>query len=683
MDIDVGVDNLRIKVSPGEQSARLNATNNWNSTVIQAAGSVIMTQRETLPVSSIAPDEIEAVRLGWVSHSTSGAALETVQKIRAAFNRSGIAVVSGPAGMGKRASAIRAMWEEQQARLSVGQKPITLQQITADWEKPSINLLPRYEKAGYLLDVAAEIDNWENPQELASALIDHGNRLREHGSFLVVISSERGWRLGSASTSQAHVPVAEKAAPREIAVQHLIQVYKLPDRARWLVKEKSSEQEGDGELAHLITDDTHPADAAALAASLSRIVDSREAREAVAAEFQQWRDHLNSVFGKTVGEADDRALLIATAFLEGAPALTVQAAARKLLGRSTLPDPSRILAGPDLRTRFESLGVSIKARCTYLDAKPGLARAVLQHVWEQRPDFHEHLLDWVRGITKSGGAGSSYIDNISRMLVDLAISEGDERILKLAVEWANAENASEEQYVVIANMMEAAADSSTLGPGARGMLLKWSQDPSMSLPRVVAMACMTGFSDKYPRQALVRLRHVLMRDQRDSAVIKAEQALTVIATKPGMLPRVWQNIVQWITKEEVIAGRRAFLALVDPTSDPLNLQVLIAAAESDSEVAENLVAGWSAALEDHAVHTEASAALAGWAARISDGSLFENSALEILDRVVARHLGTSPVSALLFGNPGTVDSLEVVNLRRSLVRRHFPDSFVVPNTPEI
>lgn len=109
----------------------------------------------------------------------------------------------------------------------------------------------------------------------------------------------------------------------------------------------------------------------------------------------------------------------------------------------------------------------------------------------------------------------------------------------------------------------------------------------------------------------------------------------------------------------------------------------MAAAEKNSEVAENLVAGWSAALEDYSVHGEASAALTGWASRISDRSLFENSALEILDRVVGRHIATSPVSALLFGDPGIADSIEVVNLRRSLVRRHFPDSFAAQDAAEI
>ncbi|MEU2266044.1 hypothetical protein ABZ568_06300 [Streptomyces olindensis] len=141
-----------------------------------------------------------------------------------------------------------------------------------------------------------------------------------------------------------------------------------------------------------------------------------------------------------------------------------------------------------------------------------------------------------------------------------------------------------------------AAEADTLGAQVRALLLDSARDASEAVATVVALVCQGEFAEHYPRQALVRLRHILDRPEPDEAVRTAQEALRDIAANEGQLPRVWSTVIKWATQKKRLAGHRAFLSLLDPPVDPYVLQVMLAAAEQKKDIKEALVEGWSVAL---------------------------------------------------------------------------------------
>ncbi|MEV6961975.1 hypothetical protein AB0M97_22865 [Streptomyces sp. NPDC051207] len=374
---------------------------------------------------------------------------------------------------------------------------------------------------------------------------------------------------------------------------------------------------------------------------------------------------MRDVFSATENNPDDRALLISSVFLNGKDALTVQDGARELLGESPKADVRTILTGPDLTSRLTAMGAEVTGRTVSLDHKPGYARAVLLHLWQQRADIHPHLLKWLDTITSPKGAGSD-LAAISDLLVELAVAENDIRVVQKVHAWIDNGADSPEHRALIARFLTVAAESDTLGAGVRGLLLDSAQETSKAVATVVALVCRGEFAEHYPRQALVRLRHILDRPEPDEAVRTAQEALRDIAARDGQLPRVWNTVIKWATEKKHLAGHRAFLSLLDPSVDPYVLQVMLAAAELKQDVREALVAGWKAALADTRVEAECRQLLAAWAEVRKTADVPTELMTEIINQVVLDHLVATPVSALIFGEPGVADGEAVIELRKDL-----------------
>lgn len=394
--------------------------------------------------------------------------------------------------------------------------------------------------------------------------------------------------------------------------------------------------------------------------------------------FQEWLDDVGNVFKETEDKPEDRALLISALFLSGADALTIQEAARELLNEKPRDSVRDILSGPDLATRLKDVKARVVGRKADFDHRPGYARAVLLHLWHQRADIHDHLLTWLDGIVaKESDVGR--LTAISDLLVELAIAENDIRVIDKFKKWIDASD-KEEHLQLVAGILVRAAEADALGPAVRSKLLKWAQDPSESVARAVAMACTGGFASRYRRQALVRLKHILGRAERDRAVESAEKALRTMAAGEGQLVEVWRAVNRWATakKEDNDGGHRAFLSLLDPHDDPYILQVMLHAAHQDKEVETALVNGWSAALDNTRVHRECRDLINGWAQARADGLVFREQVTGIFNRVIERHLLTTPISALLFGDSTVRDAAAVIELRKDLVLpaqlRRFQDS---------
>lgn len=654
--------------TPGQQ---VQIRGNQNAKIIVAAGSVTMTSKPPLPVTDIPQSELDAVHRAWVELSVRDervrTAPEAIERLTGGGSR--LAVVAGPPGYGKRAAGLKALWEVSQAEERSRGKALKLQVIVPDWERPGfpdIGELPDEPGRGYLLDVAAEIGSWHKPGLVAEQLVSYAQELKFLGSFLVVITDEHGW---PESVSGAVADVVARATARpsahRVARAHLEYLHRLPSRVGWL-NTASAEAGSAGEPARLLTDSSRPDTAARLAAKLASAEDSPEGLKKALSSFQEWRTDVKNVFTETEQKPDDRALLISSLFLNGKDALTIQDGARALVGDTAEMNVRTILTGPDLTTRLTSMGAEVNGRTVSLDHQSGYARAVLLHLWQQRADIHPHLLRWLDTITAPKGPGADRLAGIGDLLVELAIAENDIRVVKQIHAWIDNGDNSPGHRDLIAQVLTVAAEAETLGAEVRSLLLDSAQDESEAVATVVALVCQGKFAEHYPRQALVRLRHVLDRPEPDAAVLTAQNALRVIAAREGQLPRVWGAVIKWATEKKQLAGHRAFLSLLDPRVDPYVLQVMLTAAEQKQDVREALLDGWNAALADTRVEAECRQLLTAWAEVRKTADMPTELLTELLNQIMLRHLVASPVSALIFGEPGVADSEAVIDLRKEI-----------------
>ncbi|MFI9749517.1 hypothetical protein [Streptomyces collinus] len=649
----------------------MTASGNQNSKIIMAAGPVTMTSKPQLPVADIPKAELDVVRLAWVDLDWRDERVRTADKAIVRLNGDGppLAVVAGPAGYGKRTAGIRALWEVSKTAERGRDTPLQLREIRPDWERPGspdISVLPDDPGTGYLLDVAAEIGSWQNPDNVAEQLVSYAEELRQLGSFLVVIADEHGWpEAASGTLARVVARATTRPSPQLVAKRHLEYVHGKPDRIRWL-STASAEVERVGDAAHLLTDDSRPADAARLAASLAAVDDSPGSLKTALGTFQQWHSDVQNVFKATEDNPDDRALLVSALFLNNKDALTIQDGARALLDEPRETSVRKILTGPDLTTRLERMGAKVTGRTVTLDHKPGYAGAVLLRLWQQRADIHPPLLSWLDTITSPREPGADRLAAISDLLVELAVAENDIRVIKQIHAWIDHGDNSAAHRKLIAEVLTVAAEADTLGAQVRTLLLDSAQDASEAVATVVALVCQGAFAEHYPRQALVRLRHILDRPEPDAAVRTAQEALRDIAAREGQLPRVWSTVIKWATQKKHLAGHRAFLSLLDPRVDPYVLQVMLAAAEQKKDIKEALVEGWSVALTDTRVDAECRELLAAWAQARQTEQVPHELVTEILNQVVVEHLYSTPISALIFGEPGVANDEAVIELRKDL-----------------
>ncbi|MEU5281098.1 hypothetical protein AB0G87_32360 [Streptomyces asoensis] len=655
---------------PPTSGQQVQIRDNQNSKIIVAAGSVTMTSRPPLPVTDIPQSELRAVRRAWVELSVRDERVRTASDAIERLTRGGprLAVVAGPPGYGKRAAGIKALWEVAQAEQRSGGKALKLQSIAPDWERPGlpdIGELPDEPGRCYLLDVAAEISSWHKPGLVAQQLVSYAQELKFSGSFLVVIADEHGWPEGvSAAVAGVVARATIRPSPHRVARSHLEYVHHLPDRIRWLTT--PMDEGSAGEAGHLLTDSSRPDDAARLAAKLASAEDSSSGLKNALSSFREWRTAVKNVFTETEDKPEDRALLISSLFLNGKDALTIQNSARTLLGEVPETDVRTILTGPDLTTRLTKMGAEVYGRKVSLDHKSGYARAVLLHLWQQRADIHPHLLQWLDTLTAPKGPGADRLAAIGDLLVELAVAENDIRVVKQIHAWIDKGVDTPEHRELIARVLTIAAEADTLGVQVRALLLDSARDESEAVATVVALVCQGEFAEHYPRQALVRLRHILDRPETDEAVRAAQEALRDIAARDGQLPRVWSTVIKWATEKKHLAGHRAFLSLLDPRVDPYVLQVMLAAAEQKEDIKEALLDGWNAALADTRVEVECRQLLTAWAEARKAADMPTELLTDLLNQIMLGHLVASPVAALIFGEPGVADGEAVIDLRKDL-----------------
>ncbi|MET3983986.1 hypothetical protein [Streptomyces sp. PvR034] len=562
-----------------------------------------------------------------------------------------VVVLTGEAGSGRRTTALRVLRD-------VGVKRDNIRSLVLDWDRPRTEQIPSTPDHGFILDLSGYSTL---PADFYQGLSTYQKDSAAGGAYLVILTTTEAWRPGT----RASVPRVEQAQPSAVEVARAHLRYVKPDRLEWLA-------EGT-DLAGLLGPTTQPSDAVRLARIIAEAEPGGE--DNAKGEFENWQDHLTGWFTDHEGveHLRDRALLIATALLEGLPAGVVMAAADKLfnLVEGILP-PGGPLAGPDLQVRLDNVGARRVGGDGLSVSKDrhGLHEAVLSHVWSQRPPLREVLLRWASDITAQGGVAGKHREQVAEAITRLATGPGGQVVLGIVKEWTAKDSAAHRRLAV--GVLDNTATHPGIGVAVRKYLYDTAKQKSLAEAQAVTVAevCAGSLGHAFPRVALTRLRILASRADRRGADAVA-QAIRTLAQDPGLRDLVISEIVGWAEDDEDQirqAGATAFLALTSLAGEhPIALSLVGEPGAVDLMVEDSLfVRGWRAAwrhASDNAVDS-----LAAW---LDSSAVPEEQCLDIAEAVLKGTVGAPGVANLLVGEEGVTTSAGI-RRRRILLERLLP-----------
>lgn len=565
-----------------------------------------------------------------------------VRQLKPPTGQHNVIVLTGSAGTGRRTTALRVLRE-------VGVAPKNLKCFALDWDRPRTEQLPATPQYGFVLDLS---DYSSLPEDFYQGLGGYQKEALTAGAYLVILATPTTWR----PRNLANIPRIEHAAPPALSVarSHLKDL--KAERMPWL--DDPTDTPGAINLAKLMTSATSPDDAVWLAELIAEADD--ESQSAVKEEFEGWQGHLLTWF-KNHDEPEhlrDRALLIATALLDGRPGEVVMAAADQLFKqvKGKLP-PGGALAGPDLETRLEDIeadrteddGLSLSA------VRHGLDEAVLSHVWVQRPHLRSELLRWASQITAPKGVAARHRAQVATALTHLATGPGGHAVLRIVDQWIASE--VDAQRRLAAGVLESTATHPGIGVAVRKYLYDAAGQRNLSeaLARTVAEVCAGRLGHEYPRVALTRLRILAGRaDQRGAPAVA--QAVRDLAAEPRLRPLVLSEIVGWAESDDLTireAGTRAFLVLTELAGDtPLALALAEDLfAEDGPGLADHVfVRGWRATWRHEPLADAAKKSLATW---LDSPSVPDDHAVDITVEVLNGSTIDARAADLLVGGSAT------------------------------
>jgi hypothetical protein len=254
------------------------------------------------------------------------------------------------------------------------------------------------------------------------------------------------------------------------------------------------------------------------------------------------------------GDPGSRALLLASAALEGEDVPVVFDAAGMLLELSGLSfPPGRGLADPGAREQLARVNATIAQDGTVRFVRHAYATAVLDHTWVDHPRLRGMLSNWLVDLPGIRAGAAAY------SLAELAIRqhEGD-LVLRAARTWA-AQGTLRELAV---DILTEAGMSDALGRMVRRCLYDWAKSDADYLHRTVVSVCGGPLGAAFPLIALTRLRHVADRASPEVQQLVIE-ALGELALPFG--PLVLKEIFDWTedTRQRAEVGREAFRRLND------------------------------------------------------------------------------------------------------------------------
>lgn len=436
----------------------------------------------------------------------------------------GLAILSGPAGSGRRTAALMLLCADSGAQTQVRLVPPELERQAAEADRRTFG--GEDVKAGdrLLLDLS-EVDE-ESFVQLQDYLHALQPALVSRQAKLVVI-----------------VPAAYDATLRSDFVSSLVEIGR-PDGVKVVVSHLAAEgvacQSGLVEFRERFATDSM----ARLERLVRRTVEVRRKRPA--GHVEQWLEEAINVevqrrqkVERVVNTADDarsRTLLLTAAILDGVPAHTVFAAQQQLLDILRTDDekpPNPIeMTGVDKAIEMLDVGLQITPGGRLRFADPDFSQVVAQYFWDQLPWLRPKLIAWATQLVRAGD-----LDVSERSAVALRIGDQCRRTrraelaLSLVEAWASDRRWSVRStaYQLVGELL----DDERTATQTRQSLYWWARDTRLSprLAEIVIAACVEVVAATYPDQAVVRLSW-LTRHENATVRSNARRALCTVADDP-------------------------------------------------------------------------------------------------------------------------------------------------------
>lgn len=658
--------------------------------------------RPKLPVRSVSvAEKIGAREPLWI-------ATPTAEEAESPLSRYGIVVIEGKEGTGRLTSAIRSL-ESRIRKSLIGSgypdKQLDLFQVSADWGAESdleqADLPDAASYCGYLLDLTGRSISIS----AARVLVAWADHLRGKESFLAVISDLGTWpredgldssRIESISPDPLKIVSSRLQKSGHSARILWIGVNPPEEQTRFPMFGKNNVNNGNdspgfGIFREIISPELSPGRAVQIAEDIGKL-DSEEvegiSRDSVRAgskeqaraeeklsrlrgRLGQWTHYLEPKIADLGTRGRDRALLVASAYMEGAQVEGCIDLGSSLGARTDIERTRRSREGRSPRKRMQDLGISITSedRVSFSD-KPGFADEAIRLDWFHWPEEREETVSWILDITKDKGRVSFDLRRFGDRILALTRSEpATGPLLRIVREWAYSE--SDDHVRESARLLVKAESSSRLAKETDEKMRQWAQADSTGLRRSVALACAQGYGKWEPNKALIRLRWILHNKKVDDATTEAMSAFRKRAfSGKSELLRATKALEKWFEEyhPDSPAAPRAFLALVDPDVRETNLLPgLLSSARSDRAVYGLLVHFWELSLDHPDVHEYAYKVLSGWMQGAYEGTLSSNLVYQIIEDVQKSRTPRDALARLLYGDPET-ENPALVEARKNLAR---------------
>ncbi|MEV6983571.1 hypothetical protein AB0M95_20270 [Sphaerisporangium sp. NPDC051017] len=331
-------------------------------------------------------------------------------------------------------------------------------------------------------------------------------------------------------------------------------------------------------------------------------------------------------------EGPQRALLLATAMLQGAHPDRVSEAATALLAlvKYSRHEDETPLEHVDLAVRFDEIEAETDADGNVRFKKPGFDAAVRAHFWAHIPELRRHLQEWVGSVVESGGLDDEDCDLLVERFASQCLHPLYMTNLVSLVERWTSEPASKVRLRAASQALKHGLEHPEHGRFFRKTIYEWSKLTNLSpaLTKVLVAICAEVMAVRHPPQALVRLHHLARRER---LTTDARGALVRLVREGDAWLRrlLLQRLTSPSPDERIrVADVELFLAVGDPgmvTESRRSARPLI----EDAVVRERLAVGWGVVFEGRS-HEEWGPFARSWLRAAFEGTRHRDRLLDVL-----------------------------------------------------
>ncbi|MGW1275767.1 hypothetical protein ACWD4V_02245 [Streptomyces tsukubensis] len=459
----------------------------------------------------------------------------------------GVVLLSGPVGAGRRAAATMLL-EEASAAESL------IEELPPNPEEDGLEVAP---DGLYLLDLSLVTDSdYPSAQHV---LARYRSLVEECGArMVVVLPAGLDWMLAP-DLSPAVVRI-ERPRGRAVFSRHL-QVHGLDFQPEYLAI---------GALEQMFTDSPMRE-----LARLAELVAQARASGRYGTSFTDWRDAaLEAVTNRSeqvsqqLRERRDgmqRALLITAAMISGARADAVLSGARTLLDLlGHQPEETPVLSQADLGERLEQLSIARDDDGRVSFSELAYDSAVREHFWRNFPGLQADFRNWVGQFMELPELRGEDRMRLVARFTEQALDAGRPDDLCVLVERWTRPSAAGRLRAEAAAVLELGLSHDQYGSRLRARVYTWVTGGSLApdLVRVLTDVCRQVMAATHPDQALVRLRHLALR-QGGTPGATARQALVDLArSRRRLLVRLIDRLLRSVPLPD--SSAELLLGLLEP-----------------------------------------------------------------------------------------------------------------------